>query len=64
MTRKEVHEYSIASRKRIEDVWTNHGLRSNSAKLAAKCHQVVAGDRIECYAFSQWMKSGVVSEVK
>jgi hypothetical protein len=64
MTRKEVHEYSIAARKRVEDVWTNHGLRSNSAKLVAKCHQVVSGDRIECYAFNQWMKSGVVSEVK
>lgn len=52
MTRKEVHEYSIAARKRVEDVWTNHGLRSNRAKLAAKCHQVVSGDRIECYAFN------------
>lgn len=67
MTRKEVHEYSIAARKRVEDVWDvwmNHGLRSNRAKLVAKCHQVVSGDRIECYAFNQWMKSGVVSEVK
>lgn len=64
MTRKEVHEYSIAARRRVEDVWTNHGLRSERAKLYAKCHQVVSGDRIECYAFNQWMKSGVVSEVK
>jgi hypothetical protein len=64
MTRKEVHEYSIAARKRVEDVWMNHGLRSNRDKLIAKCHQAVSGDRIECYAFNQWMKSGVVSEVK
>lgn len=35
MTRKEVHEYSIAARKRVEDVWANHGLRSNRAKLVA-----------------------------
>lgn len=68
MTRKEVHEYSIAARKRVEDrvedVWNNHGLRSNRAKLVARCHQVVSGDRIECYAFNQWMKSGVVMEVE
>ena len=63
MTRKEVHEYSIAARKRVEDVWTNHGLRSNRAKLIAKCHQVVSGDRVKCYAFHQWMKSGVESDV-
>lgn len=62
MTRKEVHEYSIASRRRVEDVWTNYGLRSNGAKLFAKCHQVVSGDRIECYAFNQLMKSGVVNK--
>lgn len=68
MTRKEVHEYSIAARRRVErrveDVWTNHGLRSNRAKLVAKCHQVASGDRIECYAFNQWVKSGVVREVE
>lgn len=62
MTRREVHEYSIAARKRVEDVWLNNGLRSNGAKLYAKCHQVVSGDRIECYAFNQWIRSGVVNK--
>ncbi|QHB48590.1 hypothetical protein [Salmonella phage VB_StyS_BS5] len=62
MTRKEVHEYSIAARKRVEEVWMKYGLRSNRAKLVAKLHQVVSGDRIECYAFNQLMKSGVVNK--
>ena len=46
----------------------NHSCHLNAvnrarAKLVAKCHQVVSGDRVECYAFHQWMKSGVVSDV-
>ena len=63
MTRKEVCEYSIAARKRVEDVWTNHGLRSERAKIIRKnAIKWVSGDRVECYAFHQWMKSGVVSD--
>lgn len=33
-------------------------------ELVAKCHQVVSGDRIECYSFNQWMNPGVVREVE
>lgn len=37
MTRKEIHEYALAARKKLEDMWFDAEFHSKRAKLRAKC---------------------------
>lgn len=57
MTRKEIHEYALATRKKLEDMWFDAEFHSKRAKLRAKCEGLCYGDRAERYALESWINS-------